>query len=229
LVVRDTNESDGIMYRKRVTTVQQYSSVNRGYSLQSALGENTSVTMARDHPGSESLRHVLTRWRSKSGPVRSLKPYQVNVVDACVYRPSVNVDGHSYDISYEKNSFTDIGNYVVNDLPPGSGKTLTTSLALIYFADRRGFHCTIPSISQRLVRFSRNDGYGDSIDGVNVTEAPVDVPEFSDHVIIFCPKSVVEQWENAVNLAMDILLETEILQSRILKCAQFNHQSYDVH
>ena len=139
-----------------------------------------------------------------------LLDFQVQAVANIVYRPSlVKVNkivvrtmlrGGAKTFSlHEKVRFglSDIGATVVNDLMPGSGKSLVTMLSSIYFAINRAQD--VVNREEILLREQRPMNWSSRF-GVSDSKRP-----YTNSVIVMTSDKVVAQWEAAANQACEIL------------------------
>ncbi len=190
----------------------------------------SGVSFSGAHARSSSLRRELTG-RSRREGFPELFPFQVESVVNTVYRPPrikstrvMTKPRMSEDGSYVMHTYVDsgvldlrsddddIGMTVVNDLFTGSGKTLVSALgALVFARDRRDAvvrkhqvlqrEQTHHSWNTRMTR-TRRSCRGPGAASQNPMCAD---PEFSDVVVIMCPRHLVGQWRRGCEQAMSML------------------------
>lgn len=138
-----------------------------------------------------------------------LLPFQIQSVVNTVYRPvSVHartlrstgemVSEEEVRVSLEE----DIGVIVVNDLPPGSGKTLVSAISGILFSTQR--RDDIMKRTDLLIREQRPDS-----SWTTMANLPDVAPDMYLHaLVIMCPRRLVCQWKSTFEWVMSVTGET---------------------
>lgn len=191
----------------------------------------SEVVFSGHHSMTRSLKHFLGSFTDNSGTIKSLLPFQVEVVSNIVYRPpnihasktvkkyrldsTGSISPQTYNSSGVislKDDQDDIGMTVINDLFAGSGKTLTSILGAMIFSRDRGHDVInrLPLLMREQVECGWNTRMkresGRVISGIGNTCNPVceDI-QYSNVVIIMCPKHLINQWVDSCRQAMNIL------------------------
>jgi hypothetical protein len=197
------------MYRRSETRFAHLLAHDNGISYCYSRTSPMNVSMLDDdiHPDALEFFHKLSAYHKPSagaGEIKRLYDYQVRAAVNLAYRPRlVTVQGngettqsvYDYEIDSERGA-ADVGSIALNDLPTGSGKTITSCVAALEFAATRG--PAVAAAAKLLVREQASDQTW--TDGVARNSSPT----YSDIVLIFAPRHLTQQWEAAVNAAMYI-------------------------
>ena len=169
----------------------------------------------RNHPEKQEVSQKLRSFRGDTG-IKFLLPFQVESVLNMAFRPAETFVAKTVLRRYGDNPVVtetgtsvltslddDIGMMAINDLFTGSGKTLTTILGAIAFADRRR-----GEIVGRLPLLLREQGNGNwstrmqcSLSKAQFTKSPT----YTNVVIVMCAKHLFSQWKSACATALHIL------------------------
>ena len=176
---------------------------------------------------------LVTELRASMG--LPLLEFQVQAIANTVYRPSLikinktvvrkTRGGENTFSVHEKVRFgsSDIGATVVNDLLPGSGKSLVTMVSSIYFAVHRAQE--VINREEILLREQRPMNWSSRF-GIEDFER-----EYTNSIIVLTSDKVVAQWENATTQACEILKITHISINRnpSRETLQANSENVSVH
>lgn len=157
-----------------------------------------------------TLGHSTLNFTGGPGLGSFLLGFQRECIEHMVYRPQVvvvnrtvvrtNARGHSTTFGTRHEARcgrSDIGTTVVNDLMTGSGKTIATMVASIYFAIHRKQE--VVDREEILLREQRPTNWSSRV-GANDTPR-----EYSNSVVVMASDKVVAQWEYATSLACTFL------------------------
>lgn len=183
----------------------------------------------RAHPQKQAVSDALYAYRGDddtgAGAIRFMLPFQVEAVLNMVFRPAKSLVSKTIVRCYGDNprvtqsganllrSFDDdIGMLAINDLFTGSGKTLTTFLGAILFADKRSAE-TVGRLPF-LMREQTHGNWGTRVQCSLSREHQRHTshsPRYDNVVIVMCAKHLMSQWKSACFSALRILgMESEI-------------------
>lgn len=177
---------------------------------------------------------LVTKLRGSTG--LPLLGFQVQSIANTVYRPSLikinktvvrktSRGGNKTFSLHEKVRFgsSDIGATVVNDLLPGSGKSLVTMVSSIYFAVHRAKE--VANREEILLREQRPMNWSSRF-GIEDFERA-----YTNSIIVMTSDKVVAQWERATKQACEILRITHISINRnpCRETLQANSENVSVH
>ncbi|CAM9158091.1 unnamed protein product, partial [Ectocarpus sp. 12 AP-2014] len=159
------------------------------------------------------------------GGIKHLLPFQVEAVLNMVFRPEETHVSKTIVRCYGDDPFVtqtgqnvlrsfddDIGMMAINDLFTGTGKTLTTILGAILFADKRGAE-TVGRLPL-LMREQTYENWGARVQCPLSREhrrhSSLD-PEYNNVVVVMCARHLMSQWRSACASALIILgLDKEV-------------------
>ena len=170
------------------------------------------------HPARQGVEKRLRAFKAKTG-VKYLLPFQVEAVLNMVFRPTRTSVSRTIVRPYADNTRLtqegssvlatpddDVGMMAINDLFTGSGKTLTTILGAILFADKRR-----REIVGRVPFLMREQSYANWVARVQCPmsteqKRPVSLtPAYTNVVVVMCAKHLFAQWKSACASALHIL------------------------
>ena len=177
----------------------------------------------RDHPEKPAIRRTLREFRGNT-KIRFLLPFQVEAALNMAFRPEHTCVAKTIYRSYGyrrhdenatetrvgtnalKSFDDDIGMMAVNDLYTGSGKTLTTILGAIIFAEKRRADTVA-----RLPFLMREQAHGNWSTRVQCSLSKAHqrfstiAPVFTNVIVVMCAKHLFSQWKSACASALHIL------------------------
>ena len=179
------------------------------------------------HPKRGLIQTRLLNYRGIPGTegIKFLIPFQVEAVLNMVFRPTrISVSktitrGYSANspsvtetgINVLKSADDDIGMMAINDLFTGSGKTLTTVLSAIIFAQTRR-----DEIVDRLPFLMREQAHGNwstriqfQLSKAHQRSLTPSLP-YSNVVVVVCARHLISQWKSATASALHILGMDEV-------------------
>ena len=170
------------------------------------------------HPARQGVQDKLHEFRGETG-IRYLLPFQVEAVLNMAFRPTITSVWKTVVRTYAENARLsqqgthvlatpddDVGMMAINDMFTGSGKTLTTILGAILFADKRR-----REIVGRVPFLVREQSYANWATRVqcpmsNEQKRPVTLtPTYTNVVVVMCAKHLFSQWKSACASALHIL------------------------
>lgn len=170
------------------------------------------------HPARQGVCDHLFAFKGRT-EIKHLLPFQVEAVLNMVFRPTMTSVIKTIVRTYAENSRLvqeganvlvtpddDIGMVAINDLFTGSGKTLTTILGAILFADKRQ-----REIVGRVPFLMREQSYANWAARVQCPmsteqKRPATLtPKYTNVVVVMCAKHLFSQWKSACASALDIL------------------------
>ncbi len=172
------------------------------------------------HPARRGVRERLCAFKGDTATgIKFLPPFQVEAVLNMVFRPTTVSVSRTVVRTYgDDNRITqkgagalqtpddDIGMMVINDLFTGSGKTLTTILGAIIFADKR--RREIAGRLPFLVREQSTANWAARVQ-CRVSDAAAravnSTPKYANVVVVMCAKHLFSQWKSACASALHIL------------------------
>lgn len=172
----------------------------------------------RCHPQKQGVEDTLYRFRGLTG-IKHILPFQVEAILNMVFRPETTFVSKTIVRSYGENPAVtqtgtnvlkslddDIGMMAINDLFTGSGKTLTTIISAIVFADKRR-----DEIIGRRPFLMREQTHGNwstrvqcSLSSAHQRPATTS-PRYTNVVVVMCAKHLISQWKSACASALHIL------------------------
>lgn len=177
----------------------------------------------RIHPEKQEVSRILRSFRGNT-KIKFMLPFQVEAVLNMAFRPAETfvaktVLGRYGDSPLSTEIGTsvltslddDIGMMAINDLYTGSGKTLTTILGAIAFADRRR-----AEILGRLPFLMREQSSGNWSTRVQCSLSKAHQrlfttsPMYKNVIVVMCAKHLFSQWKSACSSALHILGKEEI-------------------
>ena len=176
----------------------------------------------RPHPLREDVSRQLRAFRgemSASTAIKFLLPFQIEAVLNMVFRPTSTFVSKTIHRTYGDDPVItqtgtsvlqspddDVGMVAINDLFTGSGKTLTTILGAILFADRRR-----AEITARVPFLMREQSHATWATRVQCSmsrahQRPMNFsPHYLNVVVVMCAKHLFSQWRSACVSALHIL------------------------
>lgn len=184
----------------------------------------------RDHPEKLAVSRMLRAFRGNT-TIKFLLPFQVEAVLNMAFRPTQTFvvktlfrgSGYSRDGQNPNLLETQIGNNVlksfdddvgmmaINDLYTGSGKTLTTILGAIVFADKR--RAEIVARAPFLIREQSPGNWSTRVQCSlsKEYERPLNtLPRYTNVIVVMCAKHLFSQWKSACASALHILDMEEV-------------------
>ena len=194
------------------------STYHRGPSGSKTSGVH--VKFVGHHPKRKELEKKLKDYQGE-GEIKKLLPFQVESILNTVFRPKkISVVKKTVHTGYAINNRPenvctgtgemnlsrtdeDIGLVVINDLFTGSGKTLTSIIGALEFAQRKE---EIKNRIPFLMREQLSSNWGTRITysgsyGMSLTKNPV----YSDVIVIMVAKHLIPQWKKACISANQIV------------------------
>lgn len=180
--------------------------------IDEVVQSNVEFVNKADFMGLARMNLVGQLRRSTGVP---LLDFQIQAIANIVYRPSlIKISkthvrrGHKTHSLRESIRFggSDVGVTVVNDLMPGSGKSLVTMVASIYFATHRAQE--VVKREEILLREQRPTNWASRF-GANDSER-----SYKNSIIVLASDKVVAQWEEATKQACEILRVSHISINR---------------
>ena len=176
----------------------------------------------RPHPQREDISRQLRAFRggdTSTGAIKFLLPFQVEAVLNMVFRPTSTFVSKTIHRTYGDDPVItqtgtnvlqspddDVGMVAINDLFTGSGKTLTTILGAILFADRRR-----AEITGRVPFLMREQSHATWATRVQCRmsrayQRPMNYsPHYLNVVVVMCAKHLFSQWRSACVSALRIV------------------------
>lgn len=177
----------------------------------------TRVEFVNKADSKGAARICLLAKLDSSGIQTKLFDFQKEAIANTVYRPSiikikkiVNRTGPRGDLSHSLKEQVrlqnDIGTTVVNDLMAGSGKSLITMVASIYFAMHRAQE--VLSREEILIREQRPMNWSSRFGADDSKRS------YTNSIIVMTSDKIVAQWEKATKQACEVLGLRDINTSR---------------
>ena len=177
----------------------------------------------QDHPKKHAVCQTLCSFRGSTN-IKFLLSFQVKAILNMAFRPAHtfvaktiyrtrNYGRHEQNrtetqvgTNVLKSFDDDIGMMAINDLYTGSGKTLTTILGAIVFADKRQ-----AEIMARVPFLMREQVHGNWSTRVQCSlskehqRPPNTFPSYTNVIVVMCAKHLFSQWKSACASALHVL------------------------
>ncbi|CAM9236030.1 unnamed protein product, partial [Ectocarpus sp. 8 AP-2014] len=177
----------------------------------------------RDHPGKQAVFQTLSEFRGNT-KIKFLLPFQVQAVLNMAFRPAHTFvaktifRNRNYGRQEQNRTETQIGTNVlksfdddvgmmaINDLYTGSGKTLTTILGAIVFADKRRAEITAraPFLVREQVLGNWSTRVQCSLSKEHQRPSST-FPSYTNVIVVMCAKHLFSQWKSACASALHVL------------------------